>query len=289
LSREIRPDYISGELHLHVFTYRPSSQFAKIASMPPSDIDELFAQTLRGAYDDDAPWKAVNSLRRIGTRQVFETAVSWIESPEPLVRARGLDVLAQLGKTAQHRSNTFPQECYAVVSEALQRERDPQPLSSAVSALGHLHDARGIPLIAAFDRHPAAEIRFSVACALGSFPNDPLSIETLLRLMEDTDDDVRDWATFGVGVLGDRDSAEIRDALYRKLNDRSADVREEALVGLAKRHDARSVPVLVDALEQPSMTDRIIEVAYTLLDLEDDQKGRSAQDYVSALRQRFSQ
>jgi hypothetical protein len=37
------------------------------------------------------------------------------------------------------------------------------------------------------------------------------------------------------------------------------------------------------------MTDRIIEAAYTLLDLEADQKGWSAQNYVSALRQRFSQ
>ena len=82
---------------------------------------------------------------------------------------------------------------------------------------------------------------------------------------------------------------EIRDALYRKLNDQNADVREEALVGLAKRHDARSLPALIDALEQPTMTDRIIEAAYTLLDLEGDQKDWSAQDYANALRQRFSQ
>jgi HEAT repeat protein len=182
------------------------------------NINELFAQTLCGSYEDDAPCKAVNSLRSIGTRQVFETAVKWVESPDPLIRARGLDVLAQLGRTPQHPSNSFPQECYAVVSAALQRERDLQPLNSAISALGHLEDARAIPLIAGFENHPAAEIRFSVACALGSFPNDALSVETLLRLMEDAEDDVRDWATFSVGVLGDEDSAEIRDALYRKLS-----------------------------------------------------------------------
>ena len=55
----------------------------------------------------------------------------------------------------------------------------------------------------------------------------------LLRLTEDTDDDVRDWATFGLDVQGGADSAEIRDALFRKLTDRNADVREEAMAGLA--------------------------------------------------------
>lgn len=70
--------------------------------MTDGDIDELFAQTLQGDYDDDKPWDAVQSLRRIGTRQVFDKAVEWIKSAEPLERARGLDVIAQLGKTAEH-------------------------------------------------------------------------------------------------------------------------------------------------------------------------------------------
>ena len=217
--------------------------------MPPIDIDELFARTLRGDYDDEAPWEAVHLLRRIGTRQVLETAARWVGLPEPLVRARGLDVLAQLGKTAEHPSNSFPHECYAVVTKALQQERDLQPLNSAISALGHLDDPRAIPLIARFQSHPAAEIRFTVACALGSFPNDPLSVKTLLTLLEDTDDEVRDWATFAVGVLGDQDSPAIREVLHGKLNDPSADVREEALVGLAKRHDARVVLAVLDALD----------------------------------------
>ena len=52
-----------------------------------------------------------------------------------------------------------------------------------------------------------------MAFALGCFPNDPLSAETLLRLTQDTDEDVRDWATFGLGVLGNTDSDEIREVL----------------------------------------------------------------------------
>jgi hypothetical protein len=42
-------------------------QSDKIASMAQPDIDALFAESLLGDYDDDKPWDAVQSLRRIGT------------------------------------------------------------------------------------------------------------------------------------------------------------------------------------------------------------------------------
>jgi hypothetical protein len=56
---------------------------------------------------------------------------------------------------------------------------------------------------------------------------------------------------------------------------------------LAKRHEARALPVLIASLEQPEITDRVVEAAYTMLGLKDDQKDWSAQDHVGALRQRF--
>jgi len=257
--------------------------------MAEANMEEIFAQTLLGTYDDEGPWEAVQSLRRLGTREVFDEAVKWTESAEPLVRARGIDVIAQLGKTAEHPSNSFPQESYDVAVKIVQREEELQPLNSAISALGHIHDPRAVPLIAAFHSHPSEEIRFAVACALGCFPNEPLSVQTLLTLMEDADGGVRDWATFGLGVLGDQDSPEIRQALYRRMNDEDVDAREEAFVGLAKRRDTRILPQLIHELEQPSITDRIVEAAYTLLGLDQDQEEWSRQDYVNALRERFSE
>jgi len=256
--------------------------------MAAGDIEDLFAQTLHGDYDDEAPWEAVSSLRQLGSRQVFEHAVAWVQSPDPMRRTRGIDVLAQLGKTFEHRSNSFPEESYAVVTKALHQEQELRPLSSAISALGHLDDARAVPLIAEFRSHRSPEIRFSVACALGSFPNDPLSVRTLLALLEDSDEDVRDWATFGIGVLGDHDSHELRDALCRRLKDGHADVREEAMAGLAKRLDTRVLPALLDALEQPSVSDCVVEASCALLGLDHDRKEWSGRDYASALRERFS-
>ena len=255
--------------------------------MTGGDIDELFAQTLQGDYADDKPWDAVHSLCRIGTRQVFDKAVEWIESADRLERARGLDVIAQIGKTAEHPSNSFPQESYDAVVKAVQQERELHPLNSAISALGHIDDPRAVPLIAAFHSHPSEEIRFTVACALGCFPNEPLSVQTLLILMEDADADVRDWATFGLGVLGDQDSPEIRQALSRRVNDEDLDAREEALVSLAKRHDTRILPQLIHELEQQSISSRVVEAAHTILGFDKDQEEWSGQDYARSLRGRF--
>jgi HEAT repeat protein len=204
------------------------------------------------------------------------------------MRARGIDVLAQLGKTMGHPTNCFPDESYSVVTNLLMGEVDVRPLDSAIAALGHLDDPRAVPLVVQFSSHPNSEIRLSVACALGSFPNDPLSVETLLALMADIDEDVRDWATFGVGVLGDADSGALKDALVRAVNDSNEDVREEALVGLSKRQDKRALGPLLTALEEPDVSVRVVEAAYTLLGLENERKDWTPRDYANALYERFS-
>jgi hypothetical protein len=54
------------------------------------------------------------------------------------MRARGLDVTAQLGKTVEHPSNSFPEQAFSVASEVVQSETQIRALSSGIFALGHL-------------------------------------------------------------------------------------------------------------------------------------------------------
>jgi len=255
--------------------------------MASASINELFGATLLGTYDDDAPWEAVHTLRKLGTREVFDVAASWCKSGDPLKRARGLDVLAQLGKTTDHPVNNFPDETYAIVSEIVQREEELRPLSSAIYALGHLDNRDAVPLIVRLRDHSSAEIRYAVAFALGSFPNDDLAVQTLLPLTNDTDEDVRDWATFGIGVLGDQDSPSIRDALYRCLSDANEDVREEAMVALGKRRDQRMLPLLRQAVSGDEIKVRVAEAASLLLGMEKDPPNWGAEEYRNALDERF--
>lgn len=256
--------------------------------MGPEQVDEIFSRTLTGEYDDESPWEAVRTLHRTGSRQVFDRAAEWCRSDDPLKRARGADVIAQLGRTVEHPSNSFPEECFSVVSTLVQREKDPLPLLSAIHALGHIGNPLAVPLLIEHRLHPKADVRFAVACALGNFVDDSRAVETLLALMQDVDEDVRDWATFGLGVLGDLDSGDIRDALWRGMNDSNRDVREEALVGLGKRNDQRALPALVAELNQPEISDRVIEAAQAFLSETEQVADRSPGDYVAALKQRFS-
>jgi HEAT repeat protein len=255
--------------------------------MPQPDINRLFELTLESAYEDDTPWEAVHELRRLGTQEVFDLAKEWCGSTEPLRRAMGLDVLAQLGKTAEHPHNTFPEESYSLITSLVVEENEPRPLASAVFALGHLGESRAVPLIAKLQTHPNSEIRFSVACALGNFPDEPVSVAALMRLMRDEHEDVRDWATFGLGVLGKQDSPTIREAFVSVLNDSHDGVREEALLGLAKRGDVRAIPALLEALNHGSATELNIEAAYTMLGYEKEPEAWTIEDYSQALKQRF--
>jgi HEAT repeat protein len=255
--------------------------------MSNENIDDLFAATLIGDPDDEAPNAAISALRRMGTREVFERAIQWCKSEDSRKRSRGVQVLAQLGKTVERPSNSFPDESYAAVVRLVESESEIEPLSSGIHALGHLDNPEAIPLIQRFQKHANADLRFAVACALGTYPNAEASVFTLLELARDAEADVRDWAVFGIGVLGDRDSEEIRNVLVDSLADENGDVREEAMVGLAKRNDLRVLPTLIEALSQPTYTVRVAEAAYTMLGMHSKPEGWDADDYVVALRQSF--
>jgi HEAT repeat protein len=161
-------------------------------AMNREDINQLFLRTLSGNYEDEAPRDAVAALRRIGTREVFDQAAAWCQSDVPLKRARGADVLEQLRKAPDCKDNAFPEESYSLLTELVQEESHPRPLASAIAALGHLENPSALPIITNFHSHPNAEVRYDVAFALGCFPDQPRSVQTLVRLMQDADEHVRD-------------------------------------------------------------------------------------------------
>lgn len=191
---------------------------------------------------------------------------------------RGADILGQL--------RGFADRAYLVEAELLRTEHDPTVVASAVYSLGHIWNLEGIPLICGFAEHAETAVRLSVACALGSFADDERSIAVLLKLVTNSDSEVRDWAVFSLGVQGAADTREIRDALLRCLDDPDEDVREEAAVGLGKRRDERVLPALMRMLDDPLKV-RVAEAAAALLELPQDPESWTEADYRKALGERF--
>jgi HEAT repeat protein len=259
---------------------------ATLASMPTATIDELFAQTLKGDYDDDKAWDAIHSLRATGSREVFDKAVGWCRSKEVLKRARGADILAQFGHTAENQTTLFANESFPVLAAMLDNETDPVALSAIVTAFGHLENPSIIPQILPFSYHPDTDVRYGLAFTLGCFADDERTVSTLIKLMSDKDSEVRDWATFGLGGLGDFDSPKIREALFQNSSDEDEDVREEAIVGLAKRKDPRSLPEVISGLQDKERSPRALEAASFLLDRPNDPI-QDPKTCLKALRERF--
>jgi HEAT repeat protein len=262
--------------------------------MDSTEIEALFAQALLGDYEGEEAWAAVSALRRDGSREIFERAAEWCHSDNPLKRARAAAILCQLRRRDESLDTDwspdwmYRDESYPLVTGMLEKEQDPVVLDSAISALGHLADPKAVSLILGYQDHPNKDVRFAVAFALGCFPNDAQSVLALMKLTTDSDSDVRDWAVFGLGVLGDADSHEIREALLRCLNDANEDVREEAAVGLGKRQDQRLIPKLRTMLDEPELKVRVAEAAAALLGLDQDPPEWAAAEYKAALRSKFS-
>jgi len=268
----------------------PADSQSDAAELSEAEIDALFARTLTDDPDDDDRWEAINRMRASGGRLIFDRAMAWCGSCDERKQLSGVDILAQIGKTAEHPVTEFADESYPVIESMLLRDSSTKMKSSAIVALSFLENPAAIPLICSFHSDPDAEIRFSVACALGPpFANDHLAVETLLELMRDEDEDVRNWATFNLGSLGDADSPAIRDALVERLGDSFPDAREEAVEALAKRKDLRVLPALKELLQVETMSSCAEEAAYYLLELEWGDKERTASELLSELHARFGE
>ena len=122
--------------------------------------------------------------------------------------------------------------------EMLDESRDPIVIASVIQALGHAWNEEACLSVLRFARHPDEQVRLEVArSAPGGLETDAAAeavAHVLIELAKDPVDEVRDWATFGLGSILDIDSTQIRDALADRLDDTHVDTSCEALVGLAR-------------------------------------------------------
>jgi HEAT repeat protein len=222
--------------------------------------DELFEQALTNARVDpvvqsDNYWMCIRALHLRSDQAVFERAVLLCSDTDPLIRAVGADVLAQLGTREGY---PFSSESTPVLI-ALLRDADSRVIASAIYALGHLKRGESAELVR-FAEHPSPDVRCALAYALGGRP-DNLACGALVILSADQNLDTRSWATFSLGSMCECDSTAIREALVTRLSDSDDEVRAEAMVGLARRRDARAAEAILTELGRDDVLNLAIEAA----------------------------
>jgi HEAT repeat protein len=221
---------------------RDLETWTREAQNDPRATHELITMALTEP-DEHAAWDAVATLHFRGTKEVFDAACQLCASDCPQERTLGANILGQLGIP----DRSFPKGSVELLLTLLEVESDDDVLDATCIALGHLHDPNAIPPLARLKTHPSAKVRYAVVLGLLGF-EDNLAIETLIELSRDQDDPVRDWATFGLGAQIDADTPQIREALFVRLSDVDEATRGEALVGLARRKDARIIEPLIKEL-----------------------------------------
>lgn len=197
------------------------------------------------AQNENDQWQAIAALHLRGDQATFDAACQLCTSSHSHERCVGADILGQLGVPA----DTFREEAVTKLLSMLQAEEDPQVLNAVGVALGHRNDPRAIEPLIRLSQHPDENVRFGVVMGLTGY-DDERAIKTLITLSQDQDVDIRNWSTFALGSMIDTDTPVIRAALHARLNDSDVDTHDEALLGLARRHDDDGLEPLRQALEE---------------------------------------
>ncbi|MBQ0980198.1 MULTISPECIES: HEAT repeat domain-containing protein [unclassified Micromonospora] len=194
-----------------------------------------------------------------------ELAVGKLADPDPVVRAAACDLLGVA--SSQHM------DVREVVATALivlaANEPDPEVHWSIARALGDTFDARALPTLVTLAGSPDADVRFHVAVAVPAVLDDPpveVGVAALTTLCTDSDPDVREWATFGLGWSTTADGDDVRRALWDRTRDVEPGVREEGARGLARRRDARALPLVRELLAQDAVHRHTFQAAAYLAD-----------------------
>ena len=213
-------------------------------------LNSLVGFALQHDWDSDDRWKAIAELQARGSPETLAVARRLAKSRNYRKRALGLDIASQL----RRRDTSAPLGSVEYALEATQemllaglRDASVDVLGAAISGLGHRPHPWALPTLVQLAGHSNENIRFSVAVALGHY-HEPEAIDALILLAKDQANDVRDWATFGLGSMQDADSPKVRESLWSNIHDPDDGVRGEALVGLAARKDERVIPILLERL-----------------------------------------
>jgi len=185
--------------------------------------------------EDEERWQLIRKLHRRSDAATFLAAADAAKAADLELRLVAVDVLGQLGYASDR---PYREETLSILLDEIDQAEDPRLLQAAVTALAHLGDGRALTPVLRHVAHRDDEVRQAVAFTLPSITDQrvpaPEVVDALIGLSADADEDVRDWATFGLAELLEADSPEIRAALTARLDDVDV-IADQAREGLVRR------------------------------------------------------
>ena len=200
------------------------------------ETEKIFKRLLNNK-SKQSYWEYINILRSRPDKSVFRQCIELTTSEIPKNKIIGIDVLAQLGISPR----PFCRETIDRYFELLENESEPKVIMSILFGIGHNNENLNKAQIKKLCSYAATNSNLIkeglVFSLLGKSDSD--AIKTLIFLSTDKLNHIRDWATFGIGAQIEKNTIEIRDALWARINDKHQDTKLEAIAGLAKRKDIR--------------------------------------------------
>jgi hypothetical protein len=197
--------------------------------------DKIISRLLNNKSDRNH-WDNISILRSRPSEELFAKCVELTKSTEAKNRIIGIHILAQLGLPPR----PFLKQTLKIYFDLLDIATDPKVLMSLLFAIGHNNHKltkEQIEKICLFSNNDHEIVREGLVSALG-FVNNLNAINVLIKLSNDRLNHIRDWSTFYIGQV-ERNNKNIREALWKRVNDRHQETKLEAIVGLAKRKDSR--------------------------------------------------
>lgn len=207
------------------------------------------AQASEADHDEHAYWALVwETAQEESGKTALRCGLGLLRSADVLERKVGCDVV---GNVADAHESLRSEAATALMALA-EVETAARVLSSLVCGLGRAQDPRAVPVLVRLSGHEDTDLRRQVASEItfvnSGLPDGP-DVQALIRLTQDQDPEVRNWAAFTLGFQLEQDTTAIRDALWKCTTDECGEVREEGARGLARRHDPRAVPLIARLLD----------------------------------------
>ncbi|MBD8389500.1 hypothetical protein [Dysgonomonas sp. BGC7] len=217
---------------------------------------------------DKTYWLNIAELRIRATPAFFEQCILLTESNIPKKRMIGVDILSQLRDSVSIKP--YSKKVLIHFLNLLKVEKDLSVIKSILYGIGHNNDNlvsnEDIEYLTNYWLNKNSCVREGVVLALLGIDN-PIAIDTLIKLSEDRYSNIRNWATFGLGSQIERDTPEIRHALFLRIYDKHQETKYEAILGLAKRKDSNIKNVIEQEILSQSYGTLLLEAVEKLQDV----------------------